>query len=41
MANPLNEFHMPGWWNRITRKLLTYGSNIPVITVDKKNESAG
>lgn len=39
MANPLKEFHMPGWWNRITRKLLTYGSKIPVITVDKKNES--
>ena len=39
MANPLKEFHMPGWWNRITRKLLSYGSNIPVITVDKKNES--
>lgn len=39
MTNPLKEFHMPGWWNRITRKLLTYGSNIPVMTVDKKNES--
>lgn len=39
MANPLKEFHMPGWWNSITRKLLSYGSNIPVITVDKKNES--
>jgi nucleotide-binding universal stress UspA family protein len=41
MANPLKEFHMPGWWNRITRKLLSYGSKIPVITVDKHNtESA-
>jgi nucleotide-binding universal stress UspA family protein len=39
MANPLKEFHMPGWWNSITRKLLSYGSNIPVITVDKKSES--
>lgn len=39
MANPFKEFHMPGWWNRITRKLLSYGSNIPVITVDKKNET--
>lgn len=37
MANPLKEFHMPGWWNRITRKLLSYGSRIPVITVDKHN----
>lgn len=38
MANPLKEFHMPGWWNRITRKLLSYGSKIPVITVDKNSE---
>lgn len=37
MANPFKEFHMPGWWNRITKKLLSYGSNIPVMTVDKKN----
>jgi nucleotide-binding universal stress UspA family protein len=39
MANPFSDFHMPGWWNRITRKLLSYGSNIPVITVGKKSES--
>jgi Universal stress protein UspA and related nucleotide-binding proteins len=39
MANPLKEFHMPGWWNRITRKLLSYGSRIPVMTVDKQSES--
>ena len=40
MAIPQKEFHMPGWWNRITRKLLSYGSKIPVITVDKNNEQA-
>jgi len=40
MANPLKEFHMPGWWNRITRKLLSYGSRIPVMTVDKNKETA-
>lgn len=39
MANPLKEFHMPGWWSRITRKLLSYGSSIPVITVDKNTEN--
>ncbi len=39
MANPFKEFHLPGWWSRITRKILSYGSNIPVITVDQKNES--
>lgn len=38
MANPMKEFHMPGWWNRITSKLLSYGSNIPVITVDTSAE---
>jgi len=38
MANPFKDFHMPGWWNRITNKLLSYGSNIPVMTVDKRNE---
>lgn len=38
LANPLKEFHMPGWWNRITRKLLSYGSRIPVMTVDKRQE---
>ena len=35
MANPLAEFTMPGFWNRVTRKLLSYDSRIPVITVDK------
>ncbi|RYG03848.1 MAG: universal stress protein [Chitinophagaceae bacterium] len=35
MANPLTEFIMPGFWNRVTRKLLSYGSNIPVITIGK------
>jgi hypothetical protein len=40
MANPLKEFHLPGWWSRITKKLLSYGSNIPVITVDQQSETA-
>ncbi|MFT3825278.1 MAG: universal stress protein [Chitinophagaceae bacterium] len=39
MANPLKEFHMPGWWNRITKKILSYGSNIPVMTVEQKSEN--
>ncbi|RYY11707.1 MAG: universal stress protein [Chitinophagaceae bacterium] len=38
MANPLTEFTMPGFWNRLTKKLLSYGSNIPVITIDKNVE---
>lgn len=36
LINPLKEFHLPGWWNRITNKLLSYGSEIPVMTMDKQ-----
>jgi nucleotide-binding universal stress UspA family protein len=39
MANPLTEFIMPGFWNRLTRKLLSYDSKIPVITIDKNVET--
>ncbi|HTE28225.1 universal stress protein [Flavitalea sp.] len=39
MANPLTEFIMPGFWNKLTRKLLSYDSKIPVITIDKNVES--
>jgi len=38
MINPLKEFFMPGWWNRITQRLLSYQSNIPVITVQHDEE---
>jgi nucleotide-binding universal stress UspA family protein len=40
MANPLTEFTMPGFWNRVTRKLLSYDSKIPVLTIDKNVEPA-
>jgi nucleotide-binding universal stress UspA family protein len=33
MINPVKEFRLPGLWNRLTNKLLSYGSKIPVITV--------
>ena len=39
LANPWKEFHLPGWWSRVTRKLISYGSSIPVITVDKSTEN--
>ena len=39
MANPLTEFTMPGFWNRLTRKLLSYDSKIPVMTMDKNSEN--
>ncbi len=40
MINPLKEFHLPGWWNRLTKKLLSYGSGIPVITINKTVEES-
>ena len=36
MINPLREFNLPGLWNRFTNKLLAYGSQIPVITMNKQ-----
>ena len=39
MANPMTEFTMPGFWNRLTRKLLSYDSKIPVMTMDKNSEN--
>jgi len=33
MVNPVKDFRLPGLWNRMTNKLLSYGSKIPVVTV--------
>jgi len=33
MVNPAKDFRLPGLWNRLTNKLLSYGSKIPVLTV--------
>lgn len=35
MIYPLKEFNLPGWWSRLTNKLLSYGSQIPVLTMNK------
>ena len=35
MVNPIKDFCLPGLWNRITNKLLSYGSKIPVVTVSQ------
>jgi len=35
MIYPLKEFNLPGWWNRVTNKLLSYGSRVPVLTMNK------
>jgi len=37
MVNPVKDFRLPGLWNRITNKLLSYGSTIPVVTVVSNN----
>jgi nucleotide-binding universal stress UspA family protein len=36
MINPAEEFKLPGWWNKLTNKLLSYGSGIPVMTMSKQ-----
>ena len=36
MINPVEELKAPGWWNRFTNKLLSYGSGIPVMTMSKQ-----
>ena len=36
MVNPVKEFRLPGLWNRMTNKILSYGSKIPVITMEQK-----
>lgn len=36
MINPVEEFKLPGWWNKFTNKILSYGSGIPVMTMGKQ-----
>ena len=36
MINPVEEYKLPGWWNRFTNKLLSYGSGITVMTMSKQ-----
>lgn len=33
MVNPIKDFRLPGLWNKVTNKLLSYGSKIPVVTI--------
>jgi nucleotide-binding universal stress UspA family protein len=35
-VDPTGVVPMPGWWNRLTNKLISYDSRIPVITMDKQ-----
>lgn len=34
MISSIKEFCLPGFWNKLTRNLLSYKSNIPVLTID-------
>jgi nucleotide-binding universal stress UspA family protein len=38
MVNPIKDFRLPGLWNKITNKLLSYGSKIPVVTIASHNK---
>ncbi|MCO5240285.1 MAG: universal stress protein [Chitinophagaceae bacterium] len=35
LGQTIKEFRLPGLWNKITNKLLSYASKIPVLTLDK------
>ena len=34
MINSIKDFYLPGLWNRLTKKLISYTSGIPVLTID-------
>ena len=38
MINTFKDFNLPGLWNRLTNKLLSYTSKIPVLTVDSNGQ---
>ncbi len=38
MVNPIKDFRLPGLWNKVTNKLLSYGSKIPVVTIASHNK---
>lgn len=37
MVNPVKDFRLPGLWNALTNRLLSYASRIPVVTVNSKS----
>ena len=40
LGQSIKEFRLPGLWNRITNRLLSYASKIPVLTFDKTTNQA-
>lgn len=36
MINNKHDYYLPGLWNRVTKRLLSYNSSIPVITLEKE-----
>ncbi len=39
MVPPARDFRLPGLWNRLTNKLITYASNIPVVTMTSEKNA--
>ena len=39
MVNPIKDFRLPGLWNKVTNKLLSYGSKIPVVTIASSRQN--
>ncbi len=40
MVNPVKDFRLPGLWSRLTNRLLSYASHIPVVTISANKQSA-
>lgn len=40
MITSKKEFYLPGLWNRVTRNLLSYASNIPILTVNPNDPNS-
>lgn len=38
MVNAKTDFHLPGFWNKVTRNLLSYASRIPVLTINSNEQ---
>jgi nucleotide-binding universal stress UspA family protein len=38
LIHPVKEFLMPGFWSKLTKKILSYASHIPVLTVEKQKK---
>lgn len=39
MVNPVKDFRLPGLWSRLTNRLLSYASHIPVVTISANKQN--